>query len=112
MREIVEFFQEKGIVFKSFKEIPPKALGSRKKVAIYAAVDLKGYYADVMWLEKKSRVLRKEAEELMGLHEKLEKYIDSTIKQKYIVIKAPLCSKAKALLEERGWRVFVALQQN
>lgn len=112
MREIVEFFQEKGIVFKSFKEIPPKALGSRKKVAIHVTVDLKGYYADVMWLEKKSRVLRKEAEELMGLHEKLEKYIDSTITQKYIVIKAPLCSKAKALLEDRGWRVFVALQQN
>ena len=48
MREIVEFFQEKGIVFKSFKEIPPKALGSRKKVAIHVTVDLKGYYADVM----------------------------------------------------------------
>ena len=112
MKEIVEFFQERGIVFKSFKVIPPKALGSRKKVAIFIAVDLKGYYADVMWLEKKSRVLRKEAEELMRLHESLERYIDSSIKQKYIIIKAPLCSKAKALLEENGWRVFVASQQN
>ena len=112
MKEIVEYLQRKNIIFKSLKEIPPKALGSRKKVAIFVAVDLKGYYADVMWLEKKSRVLRKEAEKIMELHEKLEKYIDSTIKQKFIVIKAPLCSKAKALLEERGWRVFVALQQN
>jgi len=69
-------------------------------------VNLKGFYADVMVLEKKSRVFRKEAEELMALHAKLEKYIDSTIKKKYIIIKAPLCSKAKALLEENGWKVF------
>jgi len=69
-------------------------------------IDLKGYYANVILLEKKSRVLRKEAEELMVLHEKLEKYIDSAIKKKYIIIKAPLCSKAKAFLEENGWKVF------
>ena len=59
-----------------------------------------------MVVEKKSRVLRKEAEELMLLHEKLEKYIDSGIKKKYMIIKAPLCSKAKAMLEEHGWKVM------
>jgi hypothetical protein len=59
-----------------------------------------------MEIEKKSRILRKEAQELMVLHEKLEKYIDSRISKKYMIIKAPLCSKAKALLEERGWKVW------
>jgi len=59
-----------------------------------------------MKLEKKSRVLRKEVAELMALHEKLEAYIDSSIKKKQIIIKAPLCSKAKALLEENAWRVW------
>ncbi len=106
MKTIVEFLQSKKLVFKSLKPIAPKELGSRKKISIWLGIDLQGYYADVMWLEKKSRVLRKEAQELMGLHEKLEKYIDSSIKKKYIVIKAPLCSKAKALLEEHGWKVF------
>jgi len=106
MKEIVEFLQSKKLVFKSLKPVAPKALGSRKKVSIWLGVDLQGYYADVMWLEKKSRVLRKEAQALMGLHEKLERYIDSRINKKYIVIKAPLCSKAKALLEEHGWKVF------
>ena len=75
-------------------------------------VDLKGYYAVVMRVEKKSRVLRKEVGELMVLHEKLERYMDSKIKKKYIIIKAPLCSKAKALLEENGWRVFVVKKQS
>ena len=107
MKQIVEYLQQKNIIFKSLKPILPKELGSRKKIAIYLGVDLKGYYADVMVLVKKSRVLRKEAEELMALHEKLEKYIDSSIKKKYIVIDAPLCSKAKALLEENGWKVLV-----
>ncbi len=106
MKETVEYLQQKNIIFKSFKEIAPKELGSRKKISLYLGVDLKGYYALVIQVEKKSRILRKEAGELMALHEKLEKYIDSKVMKKYIIVKAPLCSKAKALLEENGWRVW------
>ena len=106
MKEIVEYLQKKHIIFKSLKEIMPKELGSRKKVALYLGVDLKGYYALVMQVEKKSRVLRKEAGELMELHEKVEKYIDSKVTKKYIIIKAPLCSHAKTMLEEHGWKVW------
>ncbi|MCF6243479.1 MAG: hypothetical protein L3J43_00390 [Sulfurovum sp.] len=106
MKNLVEYLQQKHIIFKSLKSITPKELGSRKKVDIYLGVDLKGYYVDVMQVEKKSRVLRKEVTELMLLHEKLEKYIDTVIKKKYIIIKAPLCSKAKLLLEENGWKVY------
>jgi hypothetical protein len=106
MKEIVEYLQEKSIVFKSLKSVTPKELGSRKKLELYVGVDLKGFYASVMVLEKKSRVLRKEAGELILLHEKLESYIESSIKKRYILIKAPLCSKAKAMLEEHGWKVW------
>ena len=106
MKEIVEFLQHENIVFKSLNEVSPKELGSRKKISLYVGVDLEGYYSLVLQIEKKSRILRKEAMELMGLHETLEKYIDTKIGRKYIIIKAPLCSKAKALLEEHGWRVF------
>jgi len=106
MKEIVEYLQKKNLIFKSLKEISPKELGSRKKIELYLGVDLKGYYSLVMHVEKKSRVLRKEAGELMTLHEKLEKYIDSKVTKKYIIIKAPLCSKAKALLEENSWKVW------
>jgi hypothetical protein len=106
MKEITEFLQKKNLIFKSFKEVQPKVLGSRKKVAIYLGVDLKDYYTVVMELSKKSRVLQKEAIELMELHEKLEKLQDTKITKKYIIIKAPLCSKAKALLQENGWTVW------
>ncbi len=106
MKEIVDYLHTKNLVFKSLKEISPKELGSRKKIALYLGVTMQGYYALVMSIEKKSRILKKEATELMLLHEKVEKYVDSKITKKYIIIKAPLCSKAKALLEENNWKVW------
>lgn len=108
MKTLVEYLNHKNIIFKSLQEIMPKELGSRKKVSLYLGIDLKGYYALVMEVKKKSRVLRKEAGDLMDLHEKLEKYIGSKVTKKYIMIKAPLCSHAKAMLEENGWKVWNA----
>jgi len=106
MKSIIDYLQSNKLIFKTFKSIRPQELGSRKKVKIYIAVDLKGYYALVMSIEKKSRVLRKEVNEFMQLHEKLERYIDSKINKKYIIIKAPLCSHAKVMFEDNGWKVF------
>jgi hypothetical protein len=106
MKKVVEYLQDKNIIFKSLKEIIPKELGSRKKINIYLGVDLKGYYANIIVVEKKSRVLRKEVGDFLLLHEKLEKYIDSKIKKKYMIIKAPLCSHAKEMLENNGWRIW------
>ncbi|MBT8344324.1 MAG: hypothetical protein KJO45_06375, partial [Sulfurovum sp.] len=70
MKALVEYLNHKNIIFKSLQEIMPKELGSRKKVSLYLGIDLKGYYALVMEVDKKSRVLRKEAGDLMELHEK------------------------------------------
>jgi len=106
MKEIVHLLQEKKLLYKSLRSIEPKELGTRKKIAIYLGVDLKKYYACILHINKKSRILRKEAMELMELHQKLEKLNDSKINKKYIYIEAPLCSKAKALLEEEMWTVW------
>jgi len=107
MKEIVERLQASNLVFKSLKPIDLKALGSRKKIDLYLGVDLKKYYACIIHVSKKSRILQKEAEILMAFHPQLEAYNESTIKRKYIYIQAPLCSKAKALFEENGWRVLL-----
>ena len=106
MKAIVEEMRSKNIICKSLEEVTPKVLGSRKKVSLYVGIDLKSYYCMMIKLTKKSRVLRKEAEELMALHEKMEAYKNTKITKKYIWIEAPLCSKAKALLEEHGWKVM------
>ena len=106
MKTVIDYLQQKNCIFKSFTQIQPKAIGSRKKIELYVGVDLKGFYVLVMSLEKKSRILSKEAKELIELHTRVERYIDSAIKKKYIIIKAPLCSKAKASLVAQGWRVW------
>ena len=106
MKEVVEFLTQKNLIFKSFKEVLPKTLGSRKKVQLFVGVDLESYYSLVMRIEKKSRVLTKEVEAFFLLHEKMQIHIDSKIKKKYIIIDAPLCSKAKTLLKEQQWRVW------
>jgi uncharacterized protein Veg len=106
MKEIVDLLQDKKLIFKSLTPIDIKALGSRKKMTIYLGVNLKKYYAAIFSIEKKSRVLQKEVNEFIALHQRLESYNDSKINYKYIHIKAPLCSKAKKLLEENGWIVW------
>lgn len=106
MKEIVEKMNTKNVVCKSLHVILPKEIGSRKKIEIYVGVNLKEFYCLVLKLKKKSRVLQKEAKELMLLHEKIESYKETKILKKYIWIDAPLCSKAKALLEEDAWKVW------
>jgi len=104
MKNTVERLAGHNIICKKLFPITPKELGTRKKIELYFGVDVDGYYCTVFYLAKKSRVLRKEAGELMELHKRLEKYKDTKIRKKYIWIEAPLCSKAKALMESEGWR--------
>lgn len=106
MNQFIDDLRRKNLIFKRLTTIDPKTLGTRKKAGMYLGVDLNGYYAMILRIEKKSRVLRKEAEELMELHKKLESAIDTRIMQKYLFLKAPLCSKAKTLLENNGWKVW------
>jgi len=103
MKAIVDRLSHYHILCKRLTAVAPKELGSRKKISLYVGVDTAGYYCSVMHLVKKSRVLRKEAEELIVLHGKLEMYQGTTITKKYIQIEAPLCSKAKAMMEQAGW---------
>jgi hypothetical protein len=103
MKTVVERLSKRGILCKKLTSITPKELGTRKQITLYIGVDIKGYYCSVMVLAKKSRVLSKEAKELMVLHEKMERYADTAITRRYIWVKGPLCSKAKILMEQAGW---------
>ena len=73
---------------------------------MYVGVDLKGYYAFVVFIRKSSRFIIKDVEDIMSLHLKAEKYIDSKIKKLYVSIDASLCSKARVALVDGGWRVW------
>jgi len=106
MKELLNLLQENKIIFKSLKTINIKELGSRKKINLYLGVDLKSYYACIIHIHKKSKILSKEALEIMEFHKKLEIFNQSKINKKYIYIQSPICSKAKALFKEQKWKVW------
>jgi len=107
MKNIVNKLQETNLIFKKLNLIDiKKEFNSRKKIDLYLGVDLKKYYVCVIDVKNKSRILQKEALELMEFHKKLEKYNESAIKRKYISIEAPICSKAKSLFEKEGWIIL------
>ncbi len=107
MREAVDRLRQEGIVCQKLETVSLAALGSRKRIDLYLGVDLDRYYCSVWHVRKRSRVVQKEVREWLALHARLEAHTDRTIRKRYVWIEAPLCSKAKALLETEGWKVLV-----
>jgi len=105
LKNITNYFLQKDVLFKQIEEIKPKELASRKKVEIYYALGIdKNYYA-IFIINTNSRFIRKNAEDLMLLTQKLIDLKEHNFKKKILLISSPLCSKAKALLKENGWSV-------
>jgi hypothetical protein len=106
MKTIVETLAKKGILCRSFDRIEPRELGSRKRVELYRGVAPDDYYCLVIVVRKKSRILKKEAEELMELHRRMEEKGGAKIRRNYLLYAAPLCSKAADALKEKGWKLI------
>ena len=107
MKNLTKYYLDKDILFKEIKEVSVKDLGSRKKIKIYVATSvLKDYYA-IFLIDAKSRFIRKNAEDLLVLCEKLAQFEEHNFKKKELLIKSPLCSKAKKFLRENKWSVRV-----
>jgi len=106
MKTIVETLAKRGIVCKRLEPLAPKELGSRKRVEIYRGVETDDYYCMVIVARKKSRILRKEAAEYLELHRRLEEKIGAKVKRRYLLLGAPICSKAVDYLKEQGWKIL------
>jgi hypothetical protein len=108
MKKLVNVLLEKNHIYKSLKKIDIKTLGTRKKIEIYEAVDTKSYYTAIFILTQKSRFLKKNADELEVIYEKLKVAQDHNFKKRLFIYQLPFCSHAKALMKERGWRFIDA----
>ncbi|RXJ87495.1 hypothetical protein [Arcobacter sp. CECT 8985] len=107
MKNLTNYFLKKNILFKEISEVIPKDLGSRKKIQIYTATDIKSTYYAIFIIDAKSRFIRKNANDLLELFDKLVSYKDHNFKHKELLISSPLCSKAKEFLKQNGWSVRV-----
>ncbi len=105
MKDIVEYFIEKQIRFKSLKQIDRSLLKTRKRVDIFAGTDLKGYYHSIFSVKQKSRFLLKNSLELVELEERLCSLKQHNFKHKHLIIGEEICSKSVSYFEERGWRL-------
>ncbi|AFL67950.1 hypothetical protein Sulba_0642 [Sulfurospirillum barnesii SES-3] len=106
MKEMLERICHKQVVFTSLESIAPKVLKSRKKLAIFSGVDRKSFYHAIFQCEQKSRFISQHADELLHLYAALTLHVNHNYKHKHLLLKAPLCSKAGALLKEKGWIIY------
>ncbi len=105
MKEVLEPLRKNGLLFRRFEPFDLKTVGSRKRIGVYFGVDEEGRYTLLFHVRRKSRVLRKDVQEWMELHERIEAHYGHPILRNVALIEAPLCSKAKTLLESEGWDV-------
>ncbi len=105
LKNLIHYLNEKDLHFKTLEKVEPKELGSRKKIDIYHGVHVDNSYYAIFILEAKSRFLKKNAQELMQMLETLKSLKGHNYKYQMLIISSPLCSKAKALLEENSWQV-------
>ena len=89
-KSVVDFLSDKSIIFKSIRVIEPKELGSRKRVDIYLAVDMRDYYNLIISISKRSRFIQKDVKDLIELHKRVEEFKDSKIKKKLLLIDGDL----------------------
>lgn len=105
MKDVTAYFVNKNIIFKELNTVEPKELSSRKKIEIYDGIGIdKNYYA-IFVLNAKSRFLRKNANDLIQLLNRLIDLKEHNYKKKILLISSPLCSHAKQLLKDNGWSV-------
>ena len=106
MKEIIDLLRKEGLVFEQLHPLEPAKFGIRKRIELYEGVDLKKRFVLVVFLERKSRFLQKDAEALEEIVAVLESALGHAFAKKVLLIKAPLCSKAKEFLQKRGFRVI------
>ena len=106
MKSVLEPLRKQGYLFKRFEPFSLKTVGSRKRLGVYHGIDTQNRYVLIFVVEKKSRVLQKEVCEWFDLKKRIEDHYGYSIRQNIALVRAPLCSKARALLEAEGWRVI------
>ncbi len=106
MKELVDILRNKELIYKKLIMIDTKLLKTRKKIAVYEAVDFERYYTAIFVIKQKSRFLRKDAETIEVLYERLKLLQDHNFKKKILLFDMPFCSQAKAQMKEAGWRLI------
>lgn len=105
MKNLVDFYSKKKVIFKSFEKIDKNLLNTRKKIDIYIGTDINKNYHCMFIINQKSRFLIKDSESLMLLEGRLEVIQNHNFRYKHLLISKNICSKSVSLFEDRGWKL-------
>ncbi|WP_200762392.1 hypothetical protein [Nitrosophilus alvini] len=108
MKNLIDFFQKKGLIFKKFEPVDLKKYGIRKRVSVFNALTVDNKYMLIIFTSRKSRVLVKDAQSYEEVSELLSKSFSHGFKKKILITDAPVCAKAQSLLKSINWRIEIA----
>lgn len=94
------------IEFTKLIQLEPKDLKIRKKIDIFIGDNTQKESSLILQISQKSRFLQKDVDKIEEILQIIKQNQNKNFKKKYIVIEAPLCSKAKAKFETLAWSVF------
>lgn len=94
-------------LYKHIETINLKDLGIRKKLDIFIASDKEDKKHIIFYITQKSRFLQKDILKIEEIKTIVLDNIQNKIIITTIIIKSPLCSKAKNKLEQLNWIVLV-----
>jgi hypothetical protein len=106
MKEFVEYFGDRNILFPKLIVLNNKELGIKSKITIYKGEDLKKNYCAIFHINRKSRFIRKDVDVLESIADKLKLYFEHNFARKMLWIQAPFCSKAQVLIKQNKWEIF------
>jgi len=106
LKNVVDTLNSYNIELLKLEEVSITLLGSRKKMRLFCGLTQKKYYICIFFVEQKSRFLRKNANELLELQEKLEKLRNRRYKKRVLLLSSSICSKAKSFLIGKGWKIY------
>jgi len=92
---------------KDIQQLNPKEFGIRKKIDIFLAKNNNNELSLVLHVVQKSRFLQRDVDKIEEISHIIEVHEKKVFLKKYILIEAPLCSKAKVKFETLAWSVFI-----
>ncbi|BAF70280.1 hypothetical protein [Nitratiruptor sp. SB155-2] len=108
MKKLVEKLKNREL-FQQLRQVDLVSLGIKKRWELFEGVNEKKEYILVLRIARKSRFLVKDAQELESVSALVAKELGHNFKKRYLLLQAPLCSKAAEYLKKRGWKIDASL---
>lgn len=104
--QIYELFKARKIFLKNLQCVDLAEICKKRSIKAYFGVRLDEFYELILIRNAKSRLLKKEVEELNEICGKIEAKFQTAIKKRTLFYNSQICSKSLEFLKANGWRCY------